>query len=62
MVAEASSIAGGIAHVLALCDHVERFAYERQGAGLDASPHLLSQAARALIARLDSVVPAETGA
>ena len=34
--------------VLAHCDHVERFAYERQGNGLDASPHLLAAAARKL--------------
>jgi hypothetical protein len=34
--------------VLAHCDHVERFAYERQGQGLDASPHMLSAAARKL--------------
>lgn len=34
--------------VIAHCDHVERFAYERHGAGLDASPHVLASAARTL--------------
>ena len=34
--------------VIAHCDHVERFAYERHGAGLDASPHFLASAARTL--------------
>ena len=34
--------------VIAHCDHVERFAYERHGTGLDASPHLLASAARTL--------------
>lgn len=38
--------------VLAHCDHVERFAYERQGIGLDASPHLLAAAARKLAAAI----------
>lgn len=39
-----------IAAVLAHCDHIERFAYERAGQGLDASPHLLSAEARRLAA------------
>jgi hypothetical protein len=38
--------------VLAHCDHVERFAYERQGNGLDASPHMLASAARKLAAAI----------
>lgn len=38
------------AEVLRWCDHVERFAYTRDGAGgqLDASPHLLAGYARKL--------------
>lgn len=43
--------------VLAHCDHVERFAYERQGGGLDASPHMLASAARKLAA---AIVPEST--
>jgi hypothetical protein len=43
-----------IATVLAHCDHVERFAYERMGQGPDASPHLLSAAARRLAASIMS--------
>jgi hypothetical protein len=38
--------------VLAHCDHVERFAYERQGNGLDALPHMLASAARKLAAAI----------
>lgn len=43
-----------IAGVLAHCDHVERFGYERMGQGPDASPHLLSAAARRLAASIIS--------
>ncbi len=39
------------AEVLGWCDHVERFQYERQGVGPDASPPLLSAAVRRLIAK-----------
>ncbi len=45
--------------VLAHCDHVERFAYERQGVGLDASPHMLASAARKLVA---AILPESTKA
>ncbi|GAA0672508.1 hypothetical protein GCM10009102_24750 [Sphingomonas insulae] len=43
-----------IATVLAHCDLVERFGYERMGQGPDASPHLLSAAARRLAASIIS--------
>jgi hypothetical protein len=43
--------------VLAHCDHVERFAYERQGHGLDASPHSLAAAARKLA---EAILPKST--
>ena len=49
---EATAIGARAAELLAWCDHVERFAYERAGVGLDASPHLLAGAARRLVAQV----------
>lgn len=43
--------------VLSYCDHVERFAYERQNIGPDASPHLLAAAARKLA---EAILPEST--
>lgn len=37
------------AEVTRWCDHVERFAYDRVGVGLDASPHMLATVARRLV-------------
>ncbi len=40
------------AAAMLLCDHVERFAYERAGVGMDASPHLLAEATRRLASHI----------
>ena len=43
-----SEIELAIAEVERWAEHVERFGYERAGAGLDASPHMLAAAAKKL--------------
>jgi len=43
--------------VLLWCDHVQKFAYEREGVGLDASPHLLADEARKLAAIVSASSP-----
>ena len=50
----ATPLPAQIATVLAHCDHVERFGYERMGNGPDASPHRLSAEARRLAAAIIS--------
>ncbi len=44
------SLGAEAVEVLRWCDHVERFAYERFGFGMNASPHMLSAAVRKLLA------------
>lgn len=50
------------AEVTRWCDHVERFAYDRAGAGLDASPHMLATVARRLVTIVERSADAASAA
>lgn len=54
--AASASSQSGIPNALRLwAEHVERFAYQRVGAGRDASPHMLAQLAREAAGELDAL-------